>query len=73
MMPNTQQAGGIVGGATFSLWNTITSISLFTTPSPELEIVKSAIIGATVGFIVTTLLRLLWDFAKAKIKKRFDK
>lgn len=38
---------------------------------PEVEIMKSALIGAAVGFIITTLLRLAWDNFVAAFSKRF--
>lgn len=65
MQPNTQQVGGIIGGTGLSLWeawsNITDTVGAVTAGTPELAIVKSAIIGATVGFIITTLLRLAWD------------
>lgn len=39
--------------------------------SPEWEIAKAAIIGATVGFIATTILRLIWDNVVARYGKKF--
>ena len=71
LQPNLQQVGGAVGGAGYSLWETYQSITTMVNASPEIEIMKSALIGAAVGFIITTLLRLAWDNFVARFSKRF--
>lgn len=69
MQPNTQQVGGIISAAVYSIWNWFTNLSIIASVNPEIELVKSAIIGATVGFIVTTILKYVWQAIRHYWKK----
>ena len=69
--PDGSQIAGTTTGAAYCLYEAYTRITTSIVQASDWEIVKSALIGATVGFIATTICRLLWENFRAIYSKRF--